>query len=629
MNALQSAARTPGVRRAAVLISAIALLVGGLVATRHFHRREPKTPPPVGYEVPPEVLRTGTGKVGDLLVNEEAMQLAGIEIAPADTRTEPETLSASGVIEAGGDREVKVTPRAPGTLVSVSVVAGQHVRAGQTLARLESLELARAQAAYRQAKARVELARENLKRQRKLADLGAFTEPSVEEARRDSAAAEGEARSAEREVEAAQADAAKARSERTTLDSEVAGAQSEVSAAESEAAAETAAIAQTREVMRAEQASVAQAEARAEEAGSRFRRLSALLEEGLATQQELEQARADLSVAQGEVDAAQARVAQARADFEAAGSLRKAAEARVRAAEAAVSAAKARVREADDNITAAAARQAQAEVQLEALRRQGAIAGQTLTREEVVAAGRYAAGQAVSEAEAALGEAEIEQRSAAEIARLLGGTPGGASVVAITAPISGRVRERSASPGEAVDTEHPLFVILNLEIVWAQLSLTPGDLSRVAEGQRVALTSEAAPNRVFRGTVSSVAPAADSDTRAVKVRCALVNTGAALRPGNFVHGTIATAVRRNRVTVPVEALQEHSGKPTIYVGRAGGAGRFEVRHVTLGVSGDGWQEIAAGLRAGERVAVSGTFYLKSEALKSALSDGCCAPAGGS
>jgi hypothetical protein len=49
-----------------------------------------------------------------------------------------------------------------------------------------------------------------------------------------------------------------------------------------------------------------------------------------------------------------------------------------------------------------------------------------------------------------------------------------------------------------------------------------------------------------------------------------------------------------------------------------------VRHVKLGVRGDGWREITAGLAAGERIAAGGTFYLKSEALKSALSDGCCA-----
>jgi hypothetical protein len=50
--------------------------------------------------------------------------------------------------------------------------------------------------------------------------------------------------------------------------------------------------------------------------------------------------------------------------------------------------------------------------------------------------------------------------------------------------------------------------------------------------------------------------------------------------------------------------------------------------VKLGVSGEGWREIATGLEAGERIAVNGTFFLKSEALKSQLSDGCCAPSTG-
>ncbi|HJN14875.1 MAG TPA: efflux RND transporter periplasmic adaptor subunit, partial [Armatimonadota bacterium] len=78
--------------------------------------------------------------------------------------------------------------------------------------------------------------------------------------------------------------------------------------------------------------------------------------------------------------------------------------------------------------------------------------------------------------------------------------------------------------------------------------------------------------------------------------------------------------------VPDGALQEKFGQHTVYVSHVV-PGSFEVRHVTLGVAGDGWREITAGLDAGEPIAVSGTFYLKSEALKSALSDGCCAPPG--
>jgi cobalt-zinc-cadmium efflux system membrane fusion protein len=139
----------------------------------------------------------------------------------------------------------------------------------------------------------------------------------------------------------------------------------------------------------------------------------------------------------------------------------------------------------------------------------------------------------------------------------------------------------------------------------------------------VSLSSETAPGRLFVGRVSDMGSGADESTRSVRVRVALLNRDGALRPGSFVRGYATTDVRRERVTVPVGALQEHTGKPTVYVAMDA-TGTFEVRHVRLGVHGPGWREISTGLKAGERIATGGTFYLKSEALKSSLSDGCCA-----
>jgi RND family efflux transporter MFP subunit len=178
--------------------------------------------------------------------------------------------------------------------------------------------------------------------------------------------------------------------------------------------------------------------------------------------------------------------------------------------------------------------------------------------------------------------------------------------------------------GETLDTEHALFTVINLDQVWAQLAVTPRDLPHVRVGQRVELTAETAPGRVFTGPISAIGNAADEKTRTVRVRCALANRDGALRPETFVRGHIITDVRRQRVVVPLAALQEHNGKETVYVAKDGHPGAFEVRHVKLGVTGDGWREVASGLQAGEKVAVNGTFYLKSEALKSSLSDACCA-----
>jgi membrane fusion protein, heavy metal efflux system len=540
---------------AVLAIAAALALAGGLLAFwRAVHPSKAATPAVIIPVKQTQVVNPETPKVGDLQITQEAMELAEIQIAPAGRRRVAEKLSVSGTIEAGGDRLAKITPRVAGKVVSVSAVAGDAVRTGQTLARIESTELAEAQAAYRNATTHVAVARNNLQRQRRLAQLGAFGQPKVEEARRSAIAAQGEINVGENEVAAAQAEVAEAQSQLGAL-----------------------------------QAALAQARTRVTVTESRFKRQDALLKEELVSRQDWEQAQADLDEAQADVDAARANIAQGQAKIETA-------QARLKAAQA----------------------------KLAEARKRSAIADRTRTREEAVYKGGYVTSKEIVEAEAALRQAELDRQAAEQSVRLLGGSPGGGSVVALTTPITGRVQERNVSLGETVDTEHPLFMVINLDVVWAQLAVTPKDLSLVRRGQRVELTSETAPGRVFTGTVSAIGSTADATTRTVRVRCALANGSGALRPETFVRGNIITDVRRERVVVPLAALQEHNGKETVYVAKEGHPGAFEVRHVKLGVHGDGWREVASGLEAGEQVAVNGTFYLKSEALKSSLSDACCA-----
>jgi cobalt-zinc-cadmium efflux system membrane fusion protein len=324
----------------------------------------------------------------------------------------------------------------------------------------------------------------------------------------------------------------------------------------------------------------------------RFKRQDALFKEELTSRQDWEQAQADLQGAQADVDAARANLTQGEAKIESA-------KAQLRAAEARLAEARKRVE----------------------------IAARALRREEAVYKGGFVTRKEIVDAEAALRQARLDRHAAAQSVRLLGGTPGGGSVVAVTTPIGGRVQARSVSLGETVDTEHTLFTVINLDRVWVQLALVPKDLALVRPGQKVTLTAEGAPDRVFTGTVSAIGSAADEATRTVRVRCVLANGDGALRPQTYMRGDLITDVRRERVTVPLKAVQDHAGKQTVYVAHAGYPGLFEVRHVTLGVRGDGWREISEGLSAGEQLAVDGTFYLKSEALKSQLSDGCCAPPG--
>ena len=125
-NSLRQFMGGPVGRAILLAVGALAIVVMVVVGARFLRPADDVPPPPARFEVSADVLRSGAGKVGDLIVAEEAIELAGIAVAPATTRVEAEELAVSGVIEAGGDQKVRVTPRVAGTLGSVSVAVGDR-----------------------------------------------------------------------------------------------------------------------------------------------------------------------------------------------------------------------------------------------------------------------------------------------------------------------------------------------------------------------------------------------------------------------------------------------------------------------------------------------------------------------
>lgn len=537
-------------------IGAILILVLGIVA--FVLTRSKPVSAERAAEQPLTVSQDEAGKVGDLTITQEAMDLAEITVKPVLAQLVSERIEVSGIVQAGGDQLVKITPRVTGKVAKLLAGQGDSVVAGQALAILESSELASAQVAYRQATARLAAAKALLARQRQLAKLGQFGKPQVEEARTKAVEADRDVHEADHHLAEEQTKLAEAESERQGLVS-----------------------------------LVNQSKAELEVARARLDRAEIAFREELISKQEYERVVADHKKASADVEVAQSNLAQG--------------DARIKGAKARVEA---------------------AEGELDLARRRAKIVSQSLSREELVFQGKFLTNREIVEAESAVRIAQVEASGAADVVRLLGGSPGGGNTIRLSSPISGRVQERAATLGETIDPEHAAFTVVNLDRVWAQLAISPENLPSIRAGDRVELEAEAAPGIKFKGVILSIGTTSDETTRTINVRTTLDNPGDVLKPGSFVKGHVVTDVRRERVTVPEGALQEHTGRPTVYVALNTSVGAFEVRHVKLGFKGDGWQEVTEGLRPGERVAASGTFYLKSEALKSSLSDGCCAPAGG-
>src|SRR2546421_261355 len=109
-------------RTAVAIISTIAILSFIFVWYRLIRPSAPAVSKTTSVSAP-VMAKDGTGKAGELVVTQEAMQLAEITIAPAKERIVAEKLVVSGSIDPGGDRLVNVTPRVSGKIVGLSVVA--------------------------------------------------------------------------------------------------------------------------------------------------------------------------------------------------------------------------------------------------------------------------------------------------------------------------------------------------------------------------------------------------------------------------------------------------------------------------------------------------------------------------
>jgi cobalt-zinc-cadmium efflux system membrane fusion protein len=128
------------------------------------------------------------------VVRIEASMLRDLRITtrPAESRTAAEVTRVTGELSVNEDRYAEVGPPIDARVVELLAEPGEQVRAGETLAILQSPELGRARAERQTASARVELARSALERKRSLGEGRIVPKREIQEAEAELAAAEAE-----------------------------------------------------------------------------------------------------------------------------------------------------------------------------------------------------------------------------------------------------------------------------------------------------------------------------------------------------------------------------------------------------------------------------------------------------
>lgn len=192
-------------------------------------------------------------------------------------------------------------------------------------------------------------------------------------------------------------------------------------------------------------------------------------------------------------------------------------------------------------------------------------------------------------AAAALASAKAQLRQAS--------TAVGDSVV--RAPFAGEIAKRNVSVGEYVGPQSQLLTLVRTDPLRLELEIPQNRVLDVRPGQRVRVTLDGVPDRVFEGTVRYVSASVGRQTRALTVEAMVPNPEGILRPGMFARAEIDLARMRDLVAVPPSAILTNAGVHRAFVVSDG---IIEERLVTVADRTEDTVLIESGVRPNEQVA---------------------------
>ncbi|MFC4345052.1 efflux RND transporter periplasmic adaptor subunit [Cupriavidus numazuensis] len=191
----------------------------------------------------------------------------------------------------------------------------------------------------------------------------------------------------------------------------------------------------------------------------------------------------------------------------------------------------------------------------------------------------------------------------------------------ITSPVAGLSSFAKRQPGSYIDTTNSLLTyVAKLDPMWVNFSLSENEVLRIRSDREsgavkypeqdkfeVAIVLADGSEFPNRGRIAFADAAFSQETGTYRVRAEVANPEGVLRPGQFVRVKVHGAMRTQAIAVPQEAIVQGPRGQTVWV--VGPDNKAQQRVIDAGEwTGNNWV-VRSGLKAGERVAVTGTLRL--------------------
>lgn len=146
---------------------------------------------------------------------------------------------------------------------------------------------------------------------------------------------------------------------------------------------------------------------------------------------------------------------------------------------------------------------------------------------------------------------------------------------------AGYVAIRHTDGGALLSVNSPVLTIVGIDTVYVEVSVSERDYPRIRKGQGALIRVEALSGKEFTGTVSSISPLFQTETRTAVVEISVVNDSLLLKPGMFARIEIILAEKDSAQIVPLTSVVNRNGTEAVFL--ASDSGKVHLIPVKTGI----------------------------------------------
>lgn len=190
----------------------------------------------------------------------------------------------------------------------------------------------------------------------------------------------------------------------------------------------------------------------------------------------------------------------------------------------------------------------------------------------------------------------------------------------VVAPASGVVAKINYDVGETVIAGSSAIVVVNYDRSWVEAQIDEIDIAGVKIGDRVKISSDVYPDKIYEGEIYWIAPLAelrkvggrvkgDEESYVFPCKIKFLGKHEELKVNMSVNVDIVTQRNEESLLVPREALASKDDFSVVFVVRKNRV--FQTR-IDIGIRSYNYVEAVSGLKSGDVVAITNLSLLKDK-----------------